>query len=224
MDEPTSPFNLVPQPAPLRAPRPRGAQGGARASITTGRVDWSLSTYRGFEPLPLYQLTGSALAEQLPRFTMIGGDFETVRGEWGVRGEVAAFVDRTLQAGAIPVTVRGKTVEGGLGIDRKAGAYRVSGNVVLTTRRAESASLDRTDITVVAAIDRTFARETRSVRIFSVYNPGEDSAFARAITTFSVRDNVAFEVSAGLFAGGGADALSRLATRDFAYARLKVFF
>jgi hypothetical protein len=224
LDQPTSPFNLAPQPAPGRATRPSGAQGGVRASMTTRRVDWSVSAYRGFEPLPLYDLTGATLAGRFPRFTMIGGDFETVRGEWGVRGEVAAFVDRTLQGIAIPVTVRGKALEGGLGVDRRAGAYRISGNVVLTTRWAESAIIDRTDVTLVAVVDRTFARQTRSVRIFSVYNPGEASAFARVISTFSVRDNVAFEVSAGLFTGGGADALSRLATRDFAYARLKVFF
>jgi hypothetical protein len=224
MDEQTSPFNLAPQPTVGRAPRPTGAQGGVRASVTTRRVDWSVSAYRGFEPLPLFEVTGATLAERFPRFTMIGGDFETVRGEWGVRGEIAAFVDRTLQAAAIPVTIAGKALEGGLGIDRKAGAYRISGNVVVTTRWAESALFDRTDVTLVAAVDRTFARETRTVRIFSVYNPGEASAFARVISTFSVRDDVAFEVSGGLFTGGGTDALSRLATRDFAYARLKVFF
>ena len=37
-----------------------------------------------------------------PRFTMIGGDFETVRGEWGIRGEVAAFVRDTFQAVRAP--------------------------------------------------------------------------------------------------------------------------
>jgi hypothetical protein len=39
-----------------------------------------------------------------------------------------------------------------------------------------------------------------------------------------VRDNVSLEISGGLFAGEGADILSRLASRDFGYLRLKVFF
>jgi hypothetical protein len=86
------------------------------------------------------------------------------------------------------------------------------------------AIIDRTDLTLVGTVDRSFARETRSIRIFAVYNPGEDSAFARAISTFTLRDNVSLEASAGWFTGDGLDVLSRLATRDFVYVRLKVFF
>ena len=73
-------------------------------------------------------------------------------------------------------------------------------------------------------MDRSFARETRSIRAFAVYNPGEDSAFARVIGTISVRDDVSLEASAGVFAGRGSDVLARFADRDFLYARLKVFF
>ena len=63
------------------------------------------------------------------------------------------------------------------------------------------------------------------MRAFAVYNPGEESAFARVIATFSLRDNVSLEASGGLFAGDGVDALSRLRdTATFVYARLKVFF
>ena len=101
-----------------------------RASVTSGRVDWSLSAYRGFEPLPVYD----GVVERFPRFTMVGGDFETIRGIWGIRGEIAAFVDRTLQAANAPVAVKARSLEAGLGLDRKAGAYRVSGNVIFTKR------------------------------------------------------------------------------------------
>lgn len=223
LDEDTSPFNVSPLAA-LVTHRPpagwRGAQGGARASVTSGRVDWSVSAYRGFEPLPVYD----GVHERFPRYTMLGGDFETVRGAWGVRGEIAAFVDRTLQAIAAPVTARGHAVEGGLGVDRKAGSLRVSGNVVLARRAAGDAAIDRTDVTIVGAVDRAFARETRTLRALGVYNPREDSAFVRLIATFSLRDNLSLESSGGWFAGDGVDALSRLATRDFLYARLKVFF
>jgi hypothetical protein len=244
LDESTSPFNLA-----LRGPlvvenHPpntlRQAQGGARASFTSGRVDWSLAAYRGMESLPVYAAgavpdvmpgpnptppaVDLTVREEFPRFTMIGGDFETVRGQWGVRAEVAAFVDRTLQASTAPAAVEGESLEAGVGVDRRAGDYRMSGNVVLARRWADPTLIDRTDISLVAALDRSFARETRSLRAFGVYNPGERSAFGRVIASFSLRDNVALELSGGLFSGDGADVLSLLASRDFVYARLKVFF
>lgn len=247
----TSPFNVAPRstcalgasPPCLdlsvlsHEPPTASAQGGARASVTTGRVDWSLSAYRGFETLPVFEAEAPAspaflptVHERFPRFTMVGGDFETVRGEWGLRGEVAAFVDRTLQAVDQPVLADGRAVEAGIGVDRKTGAYRVSGSVVATRRwvttetNVAAPQIDRDDVTLVAAVDRSFARETRTLRVFAVYNPGEQSAFARVISTWSLRDNVAIEASAGWFTGDGVDALSRLATRDFLYGRLKVFF
>jgi hypothetical protein len=160
---------------------------------------------------------------------MLGADFETVRGEWGIRGEVAAFVNRTLQAIDRPLLADGRSIEFGAGVDRKSGAYRVSGSVVATRRWVTGESLlapriDRDDVIIVAAVDRSFARETRTLRVFGVYNPDEESAFARVITTWSIRDNVAVEASAGWFTGDGTDAFSRLASRDFVYGRLKVFF
>jgi hypothetical protein len=250
LDEASSPFNLAP-PVAAAGERVTGAQGGVRASITSGRVDWAVSAYRGFEPLAVYtsasvpsiaaaprvnvavSLPPGTVAQRFPRFTMLGGDFETVRGAWGVRGEAAAFVDRTLQAADLPIGLAGRTLDAGIGVDRRAGAYRVSGTVIVARRWLDAAStpapataarIDRGDVNLVAALDRSFARETRHLRVFTVYNPGEESAFARVISTFELRDNVAFEASAGLFTGAGDDALSRLATRDFVYARLKVVF
>ena len=95
---------------------------------------------------------------------------------------------------------------------------------VTTETNGAAPQIDRDDVTLVAVVDRSFARETRTLRVFAVYNPGEQSAFARVISTWSLRDNVAIEASAGWFTGDGVDALSRLATRDFLYGRLKVFF
>jgi hypothetical protein len=60
----------------------------------------------------------------------------------------------------------GKSLEAGVGIDRKAGAYRVSGNVLYANRIVNVIGVDRRDVTFVAAVDRSFARETRTVRAF----------------------------------------------------------
>jgi len=240
LDEDTAPFNVQP-PLPITRPfdsrttprlaqggvEPartlRNAQGGVRATATTGRVDWAVSAYRGFEPFPVYsparpdQPDRPDLLASFPRFTMIGGDFETVKGLWGVRGEVAAFVDRTMQSTNAPAVIKGESIEAGVGVDRKAGSSRVSGTVIFTSRP------DRNDVTLVTAIDQSFARETRWMRAFAVYNPREQSVFARIIAAASLRDNVSVEGSAGWFAGTGG-VLARFSDRDFLYARFKVFF
>jgi hypothetical protein len=217
VDEPTAPFNLAPVFA-IASREPRrsfdNAQGGVRATVTTGRVDWAISAYRGFESLPLFE----GFTQRFPRFTMIGGDFESVRGMWGLRGEIAAFVERTLQVDDEPRLVDGHTFDGGFGVDRKAGAYRASGTVMFTQQP------DRREVTLVSSVDRSFARETRTIRVFAVYNPRRGSVFARLIAAISLRDNVSLEGSGGTFSGSGSDTLSRFADRDFLYVRLKVFF
>jgi hypothetical protein len=215
LDEETSPFNVVP-PLPVNSDKPArtfgNAQGGIRASVTTGRVDWSVTAYRGFTSLPVYEVEGFTLREHFPRFTMIGGDFETVRGEWGLRGEVA---------------VREDAFEGGVGVDRRAGAYRVSGNLLVSdtgAAEANTGTAHATNVSLVAALDRSFARESRHLRTFAVYNPRDDSAFARAILALNLKDDVTFELSGGVFAGTGRSRLGRFASRDFVYARVKLFF
>jgi hypothetical protein len=223
LDEESAPFNpRLPFASAREEPVHsfRNAQGGVRMTATTGRVDWSLSTYHGFEPLPLYE----GFAARFPRFTMIGGDFETVHGPWGVRGEVAAFVERTLQLADAPLVARGQSVEAGIGIDRKAGDYRVSGNMVYANRILNIEGLDKRDLLLVTSIDRSFARETRRVRAFAAYNPGNESGFARVIGAISLRDGMTLEGSAGLFAGAGNDVFGSFSDRDFLYVRLKVFY
>ena len=81
-----------------------------------------------------------------------------------------------------------------------------------------------TELNVVIAADRSFARETRTVRVFAVYDPTDGTTFARVIGAISLRDSVWVEGSGGLFIGTSDDTLGRLSTRDFVYARLRVFF
>lgn len=186
----------------------RNVQGGARFTSTSGRVDWAVSAFRGFNSFPTYMVAIPRLVESFPRFTMIGGDFETVRGAWGVRGEAAAFVEGDLER-----------IESGIGVDRRAGDYRVATNILVTHHRTAG-----NDVTLVAAADRSFARETRTVRLFAVYNPTDGTTFMRGIAAVSLRDDLWLEGSAGVFAGSSLDTLGRLTRRDFVYTRLKVFF
>ena len=260
LDEVTSPFNIVPAqssdfavclaigcptlPLPVEEVEPsRGwqdSQGGARFSATTGRVDWSLSAYRGFEHFAMYDVvTLPAVASnpfpavliqaRHPRVTMFGGDFETVAGQWGVRGEVAAFVRDNFQADG-PRILSGTSLDAGMGVDRKAGNYRISGTVMFHAEEPDVPPVAaapfnaRRDVSLLLSADRMFARERYQVRAFSVYNPSEGSAFVRGIGTAKLSDALSFEASAGWFAGDGTDAIGRFGDSDFVYARLKLYW
>jgi hypothetical protein len=258
LDEPTSPFNIEASVAPGAAACPaigcpgvlpiatrqreppaafRNAQGGARFSATTGRLDWSVSAYRGFEPFG-FGTFGAISPEAAvvpidivyPRFTMIGGDFETVRGPWGLRGEVAAFVDDNFQHQSLKV-VGGSSIDAGAGLDRKAGDYRISGSVLVHHEsydepilREDGLQRARSEVSLILSADRSFAAERYQVRTFGVYNATESSAFLRAIATAKLRDNVSLEGSAGWFAGEGGTVIGRFSDSDFGYVRVKWYF
>ena len=252
LDEPTSPFNIArlaraeltgappdftgpPFNVTEREPSSslRNSQGGIRLNATTRRVDWSVSAYRGIESFGLFQLRPPSPPVAFvpvdlvyPRFTMVGGDFETVRGPWGLRGEVAAFVRDTFQSPSI-AAVSGQSLDAGVGVDRKAAGYRISGTVMLH-RESYDVPIDgnggRSDVSLILSTDRSFARERYRLRGFGVYNPSERSAFLRAIATAKLRDDVALEGSGGWFAGDGRDLVGRFADSDFVYIRLKYDF
>jgi hypothetical protein len=242
LDEATSPFNLARLGVPVRRDEPEfggeSIQGGARFTSTFRRLDWGLSAYRGLRSFPIISASGvdsPTVFESFPRFTMIGGDFETVRGPWAVRGELAWFPDDELQSTRIATGVPGRGIEGGVGVDRRAGVYRIAANVLWSLRRVDTSTgvgrafdgddeLERSDVSFVVAADRSFARETRTLRILTVYDPGDATVFSRLIAAVSLRDNVWVEASGGIFAGSALDTIGRLTNRDFGYVRLKVFF
>ena len=232
--ETSSPFNIAPQiPFIDRKPsRTAGnAQGGARLNLTTGRVDWSMSAYRGFRPFGLYSAAGALeLFRVYPRFTMVGGDVETVSGAWAVRGEAAAFVRDAFQAVDRAIVRNGRSFDVGGGVDRKAGVYRVSGQLLVHRESYDvppalaALPRGRTDVSLIASADRSFARQRYESRLFGVYNPKSKVGFIRGIVSATLRDNVAVEASAGWFHGRGADTIGRFADSDFAYVRVKHFF
>lgn len=220
-------------------------QGGGRVTGTVGRIDLSASVYRGFKtlpiftlkPLPAFEATGQTflLYETFPRFTMIAGDFETVRGQWGIRGEVAYFPEDTLQSFTVLNSIPGRSLSGGVGIDRRVGDYHFSSNLMIAWSRINQSqwkrtpvpfdpTIETTDVLFVSSIERTFARETRTLRFLSAYNPKAESAFVRGVGSIRVRDNVWLEISGGWLLGNGLDMLSRFSQRDFLYGRLKFYF
>ena len=253
IEEGTAPFGLDASTGPHACPPPAcqpaaqvvtvdrpdarfdNAQGGVRFNATSGRTDWSVSAFRGFEPFALYRIDPGAAGQgrlaisgRHPRFTMIGGDFETVRGPWGIRGEVAAFVDDSFQTQALD-TRAGSSIDAGAGVDRSVGDVRISATVLFHQEQYDlqhgAAGDDgRRDLSLVFSTDRTFARERYRLRGFAVANTLEGSGFVRGIAGAELADNVALEGSAGWFIGRGADVIGRYHDRDFLYLRLKYSF
>lgn len=252
LDESTSPFNLTPAPedgvvclaigCPVLTRRERvtpartwgKAQGGVRLSATARRIDWSITAYRGFEPFGVFVASPDAgesllVREIYPRFTMFGGDFETVSGEWGLRGEIGFFSEDNFQSSQLR-RIGGRSMDGGIGFDRRAGDYTISGTVLVHSEWYDSpldptsSETGRTDVSLIASADRTFARERYRLRGFGVYNASESSSFVRAIGIAALRDNVALEGSVGWFIGEGRDVIGRFSDTDFLYARLKYYF
>ena len=134
--------------------------------------------------------------ETYPRFTMIGGDAETVRGDWAIRGEMAVTTGDTVVIGTSPIGAEGRSVRAGIGADRKAGAIRLNGTVLVEHRVADAqpqlgiAGGADTNVSLVVGGDRGFARDTRTVRVFGAWNVADSSGFARTIGTWSLRDNL----------------------------------
>jgi hypothetical protein len=143
LDEPTSPFNLRPEGVESREPAKtlENGQGGVRFSGTVRRFDYALAAYRGFRPFGAVGAEPDGgrlrLVERFPRFTMVSGDFETVRGPWAFRGEADVFSEdedpRPDALGGSP----GISWDAGFAIDRKTGAYRLSGTVLVSRVRLQ---------------------------------------------------------------------------------------
>jgi hypothetical protein len=249
LDEETSPFNLtrdlvLPAGVPASVIRRESIpaswgnlQGGVRVSTTAGRVDMSVSVWRGFEGFGLLSFvpftlpTGSGptpsvvgqLVESYPRLTMIAADAETVRGGWAIRGEVAGFVDKTLDGTLGPI--KGKAIDAGVGVDRAAGDFHVFGSLVWHREwSATSSSYTRDHLNVIASLDRRFSRERYLVRVFGVANPEDRSGFVRGLASWSVRDNLTLEGSGGAFIGQGTDTIGKFSDRDFVSVRMRYQF
>ncbi len=249
-DEETSPFNLIrdailPAGVALSSDRVRQIEpamtwanlsGGGRISATLGRVDVAFAAFRGFDAFgPIsFEITAPGtpspsvigeLVERHPRFTMIAGDFETVAGTWAVRGEAAAFVDRRFAGVTRPGFVEGRSIDAGVGVDRRSGDYRLFASLLIHREWSpEDPAIDRANMSLLGSIERPFRRERWLARAFAIVNPADRSGFVRGLVTWKPRDNVTVEASTGLFLGTSDDQLGRFKERDFAFARLRYHF
>ena len=149
------PFTLATRRAGRACRRPPAASTGAcrrfAASSRSGciRLD---SAAASITPAP------PSMTLDYPRFTMIGADFESVRGKWGMRGEAAVFVDDNFQSPRPADRARAVPSTPASGVDRRAGDYTLSGTVLVHSEsydaplvhRDDAGSDGRTDVSLVA--------------------------------------------------------------------------
>ena len=129
---------------------------------------------------------------------MIGGDVETVRGDWAIRGEMAFTTGDTVVTGTSPLGVEGRSVRAGIGADRKAGAYRLNGTVLVEHRDADATALD-----LRRRRHQRQPRRGRRARLRPGYAQAcacsargtspTASGFARTIGSWSLRDNLSLD-------------------------------
>jgi hypothetical protein len=227
LDEPTSPF----APAGLEAlPRsdlpvtPANMEGGIRLHGTTSGLDWGASVYRDIVDFDRYETSTPGLTATRPGRVMVGGDVETARGEWVLRGEGAFFLDDPLQAEGAPVIVTRWTFQGGFGADRRLGENVLFLNA-LYRLIPEDPLLDAEDeISLIGGIARDLASGTQNLRFFGVWNPRAGSAFARATWSVELVENLRLELGGGAFLGDDGELFGLIADSDFAVARLRIYF
>ncbi len=212
LDEPTSPFALplssaadpvvclaCPTGDRYRRCEPpftlQNAQGGARVSATTGRVDWSVSAYRGFEPFAVYQLdvrTIAPAAVPVIAASTHGSPWSArISRRCAARGACAARSRRSSsdsfqsaesahRAGEVDRCRRRRRSAGRRLHDQRRGALSL-GVVRRAAFGARSRRTARTDVSLIVSADRTFAREKYRLRTVRRLQLRQRSAFVRGI-------------------------------------------
>ena len=107
------------------------AQGGARLNATTGRVDWSVSAFRGFEPFPCSTRGRRCWAAADRRHpSALHDDWRRFRDRsWGMECEARSRPSWTTVSRPPAPLCRGRRWTW-VGVDRRAGDYRISGTVL----------------------------------------------------------------------------------------------
>jgi hypothetical protein len=226
LHEPTSPFNPARQldtPSDTERADSDDMEGGLRLRHTDLGVDWSVSVYRDvadFDFRDTVDHVSPAVRAVRPVRWMLGGDFETVVGRWGFRGELAFDFDDPRQLPTPPRILRGTSASAGLGLDRHFGENRLFLNG-LYSRVPFMDDSDRLDF--VGGISRRFGRGRRELRLFGLWSALDDSGFARAILDAEIVENLRLLLSGGIFIGRSS-AVFGFDDADFLASRFRFFF
>ena len=236
LKEGSSPFNIAQFPSPfdklaveeqLPSKDSENVEYGGRFSSTLREIDWSIYYFRGFYDFPMYKLTyrfNPVLHEFIPdtiqaeylKYTMLGYDFEFVKGKWGIRGEGAFFSDYGFQKKGILDYAEGNYFIGGFGVDRSFGDNYFNFSALYRKIFVDDAIEERKkEITLLGNVERQFSYETKIIKLFSLYNTMSDSIFLKGTFSIMLLEGLWIESSVGIFEGKEKDILSKFEDSDF---------
>jgi hypothetical protein len=228
LDEPSSPF----APEELGGlPRSdldlswENLEGGVRLRGTGRGLDWGASVYRDLVDFDRYEATPAGIRAIRPARVLVGGDVETVLGAWVFRGEGAFFLDDPLQVEApAPLVATRWSFQGGVGVDRRLGENVLFVNGLVRSVPEETLREGDDELSLSFGLTRQLASGTQRLKVFGVWNTSSESAFARAVFTWELVENLEIELGGGAFLGEGGPFLGLISDADFASARLRWFF
>ena len=223
----------------LVSPQHPAGQFALRYERFGNRLDWSLSVIRIYDRMPWFALDpGIRLRQTFPHMTMLGADFATTVGAYGIRGEAAAY-SRDL-ASARPFAARVPVAALALGIDRdfpgqwnvnaialarfnKPGAAVTSGIDAAVARANAAIQFAWRDTVVGGAIRvrRGFASDRGSAEV-SAAGFGGGGTLLQGKASYALRDGVRLTVLGQRFAGSEGGFFGRLRANSTVTAGIRV--
>ena len=203
------------------------------------RLDWSLTLVRIRDRMPWFALgPGTRLRQTFPGLTMLGADFATTAGAFGVRGEAAAY-SRDLES-ARPFAARVPVAALALGIDRDfPGQWNVNAIALARFNKAGAAVAPGLDDAVARAnaaiqfawrdtvvggairVRKGFASDRGSAEI-SAAGFGGGGTLLQGKASYAIRDGVRLTVLGQRFAGPEGGFFGRLRANSIATAGIRV--
>jgi len=199
-----------------------------RANINASKIDGSISYFAGYSPKPGVNAnltaTGPIFNPTAYHINMLGADFQTTVGKYGIRGEFAYTI--TTQDKNIPY-VPNDDLQYVVGVDRSWGNFsallQYSGRYVIDFQELQTPTDSnlifvfqlqkrnrifngqKNELThsVVSRLSQKFFHETLEINLLGTYNFSTEEMMLRPKITYSITD--AMELAAGMEFFDGPD-------------------
>lgn len=248
--------SIIPLPLPgittvSKDPNPslKNTEVALKINKTGGAADWSLSYFHGFNLLPGlepngFTSTGPQLALEYNRIDVIGADFATTMGRYGLRGDMAYFRPEN-RSGYQPfimspylsyVAGGDRTFDRNLNIDVQIIGTWVNhyhdpmtvNNPFLQEIALQNAitygQRDRTSYGLSARIRKTWLNNTLVTEILIIGGLSRASWYLRPLIRYSFTDNLKALLGADIYGGQTDTFYGRLRPLSGGFGEMKYYF
>jgi hypothetical protein len=166
------------------------------------------------------------LTESHPRVNIVGADFETVLGTWGVRGEIAAFFDKPFLKEDFGYTEK-NLLSLGIGLD-----HTTAQNIYLNLQFVEDIVLDDENLyaqkrdthAVIGSLSKPFQRGKITANLDFAYNLSWKDWMVNPELTYDFSNGLNAGVGLFVFGGEPVTRFGRYNDKDLAYISLQYAF